>query len=169
MSAPPLPWRWDGKVMVPLQPKIAAKDFEAGKVYRLVEEHDRSQRSHSHFFAVLQIAYNNLPDDLLEEYQSFEHFRKKLLIRTGFCDNQDFVCRSKAEALRLAAFVKPMNDYAIVVVKECVVRVLTAKSQSRKAMGAKDFAASKTMVLEYAARLIGVSSDALMKHGKAAA
>jgi len=38
------------------------------------------------------------------------------------------------EAQRIAAFIKPMDTYAMVIVNECVVTVYTAKSQSLKAM-----------------------------------
>lgn len=163
MAAPALAYRYDGTVMIPLQPRLCARDFKAGGVYRLAEEQERSARTHNHFFAALASAYDNLPEDLMEEYPSVEHLRKKLLIRAGFCEGRDFVCGTKAEALRLAAFLRPMDEYAIVVVKDCVVRVLTAKSQSKRAMGAAEFKASKTAVLGHAARLIGVRPEDLKR------
>jgi hypothetical protein len=62
-----------------------------------------------------------------------------------------------------------MDDFAVVIVREAVVLVWTAKSQSVKAMGAKDFQQSKSDVLDFLADLIGVSSDELAKHGGMAA
>ena len=41
-----------------------------------------------------------------------------------------------------------MAEYAVVTVREAVVRVYTAQSQSVKAMGAKAFQDSKTKVLD---------------------
>jgi hypothetical protein len=75
----------------------------------------------------------------LEEFPTAEVLRKKMLIRAGYADERSIVCASKAEAQRVAAFVKPMDEYAVVTVREAVVRVYTAQSQSIKAMGAKPF------------------------------
>lgn len=138
----------------------ADKAFVVGEHYKLVEHHDRSKVSHNHYFAALGNAWSNLPDRLLEEFPTAEVLRKKLLIRAGYADERSIVCASKAEAQRVAAFIKPMDDYAIVTVREAVVRVYTAQSQSVKAMGAKSFQASKTAVLEALDDLLGVEHGA---------
>lgn len=64
------------------------------------------------------------------------------------------VASSKAEALRLAAFIKPMDGYVEVSVRESVVIVFTAESQSMKSMGKERFQASKTAVLELLAVIL---------------
>ncbi len=138
----------------------ADRAFVVGEHYKLVEHHDRSDASHNHFFASIKNGFDSLPDELREEYPTTDHLRKKALIRKGFRNERDHVCASKAEAVRLAAFIKPMDDYAIVLVSECVVRVWTAKSQSRKAMGAKDFQESKVAVLDFIDDLLGVERGA---------
>jgi len=141
----------------------ADKDYVVGEVYKLVEHHDRSQVSHNHYFAVIGEAWSNLPDRLLEEYPSAEHLRKKLLVRAGYADERSIVCASKAEAQRVAAFVKPMDEYAVVTVREAVVRVYTAQSQAAKAMGAKVFQESKQAVLDALDDLLGVDRGATEK------
>ncbi|MCK0312242.1 hypothetical protein, partial [Salmonella sp. 15E557] len=93
----------------------------------MVEQHERSDVSHNHFFASIKNGFDNLPDDLHEDFPTTEHLRKKALIRKGYCDERSIVCASKAEALRLAGFIRPMDDYAIVTARESVVRVWTAK------------------------------------------
>ena len=90
-----------------------------------------------------------MPERYGDAIPSVEHMRKWALIRTGYRDERSIVCASKAEAKRVAAFVKPMDDFAIVVVNEATVAVYTAKSQSQKAMGGKEFQKSKEAVLEY--------------------
>ena len=142
--------------MQPLRMPLADRHYVVGEVYRLVEHHDRSLNSHRHYFAAIAEGWSNLPDDLLAEYPSAEHLRKKLLIRAGYADERSIVCASKAEAQRVAAFVKPMDDFAVVVVREAVVRVYTAQSQQMKAMGAKAFQESKTKVLDALDDLLGV-------------
>lgn len=138
----------------------ADKAFVVGEHYKLVEHHDRSQVSHNHYFATIGNAWSNLPDRLLEEFPTAEVLRKKLLIRAGYADERSIVCASKAEAQRVAAFIKPMDDYAVVTVREAVVRVYTAQSQSVKAMGAKPFQTSKTAVLDALDDLLGVERGA---------
>lgn len=164
MSAAPILFRWDGEAMVPASQywaKRADEAFVVGETYKLVEHHDHSQSSRNHYFACLAEAWQTLPEHLLEEYPTAEHLRKKMLIRCGYADERSIVCASKAEAQRVAAFIKPMDSYAIVTVREAVVRVYTAQSQAMKAMGAKVFQESKTKVLDAVADLLGVERDQL--------
>lgn len=149
--------------MVPLRPRLADKEYCIGELYRLGVIEERSRNTHNHYFALLHEAWSNLPDDLAERFQTEEHLRKYALVKAGYFDERSIVCGSKAEAQRVAAFIKPMDDFAIVTVSEATVRVYTAKSQSKRAMGAKDFQDSKTKVLEIVAALIGVTPEALAK------
>src|SRR4051812_32331913 len=115
MTDAPILFQWDGEAMVPASQfwsRRADKQFVVGEHYQMVEHHDRSANSHRHYFAELNDGWRNLPDDMLEEYPTAEHLRKKALIRRGWRDEQTFVCSSKAEAERLAAFLRPIDDYA---------------------------------------------------------
>lgn len=167
MSAP-VAFQWDGEAMVPRHPKIADREFVVGEVYALVEHHDRSSKSHAHYFAAVTEGWKNLPEDIADRYPTSEHLRKAALIRTGWRDERTFVCASKAEAIRLAAFMRPVDDTAIITASEGVVCVYTAKSQSMKAMGREDFQKSKDEVLGYISSLIGVTTTALQQHARAA-
>lgn len=164
MSAPLL-FRYEGEGEFRAASEYWAKRadlaYVIGETYKLVEHHDRSQSSHNHYFACLAEAWQTLPEHLLEEYPTVEHLRKKMLIRCGYADERSIVCASKAEAQRVAAFIKPMDSYAIVTVREAVVRVYTAQSQKMRAMGAKTFQESKTKVLDAVADLLGVERDQL--------
>ena len=147
----------------------ADKDFVIGEVYRVVEHHDRSDASHGHYFAAIADAWRNLPDRLLEEFPTSEHLRKKLLVKAGYADERSIVRASKAEAQRVAAFVKPMDEYAVVIVREAVVRVYTAQSQSMRAMGKKAFQDSKQAVLDAIDDLLGVERGETAKNAREAA
>src|SRR5690606_31767424 len=104
--------------------------YVIGATYKLVAHHDHRQCTRKPSFACLAEAWQTLPEHLLEEYPTVEHLRKKMLIRCGYADERSIVCASKAEAQRVAAFIKPMDSYAIVTVREAVVRVYTAQSQA---------------------------------------
>lgn len=162
----PQPFRWSGSAMEPLRPRAADRAYVIGEVYTLETVEQRSGPQHRFYFAALAEAWRNLPDDLAEEYPDAETLRKKALIRTGFHDQRSIVCASKAEARRVAAFVKPMDRYAVVLVSEAVVRVYTARSQSVRAMGREQFAGSVEKVLEFCASLIGVAPGELAKEGE---
>jgi hypothetical protein len=143
--------------------------FVVGDVYRLAVQEHRSQASHNHFFAAVQEAWMNLPEDQAERFPTAEHLRKYALIRAGYRDERSIVCASKAEAQRVAAFVKPMDPFAIVTVSEAVVRVFTAQSQSTAAMGKKAFQESKNKVLDVLAEMIGIQPETLTRNvGRAA-
>lgn len=152
-----LPFRWTGEAMAPLSAFARRCDaaFVIGEVYNLEAIEQRSAKSHAHFFASVNTAWQSLPENLTEQFPTSEHLRRWCLIRAGFRQSRDIVASSKAEAQRIAAFVKPMDTYAVVTTRECVVTVWTAESQSMRAMGKQRFQESKDAVLSLLAALIG--------------
>jgi hypothetical protein len=160
-------FNWTGEAMVPrhgFQRKADAQ-FVIGMSYILTVEEQRSMAQHRGYFARIKEAWSSLPDDKIEDFPSFEHLRKHALIMTGFSHQRDFVASSRAEALRIAAFMKPTDEYAVVIVRHAVVRVSTAQSQSVKAMGKEDFKRSIDAVENWVAELLGVSPE---EYGRAA-
>jgi hypothetical protein len=158
---------WDGEHFDPLGrfKKKCDQDFVVGQVYSLEVILERSDNSHRHYFAAVHQSWMNLPEREAERFPTSEHLRKYCLIKAGFCDQRSIACTSKAEAQRIAAFVMPMDSYALVTVKDAVVVVYTAKSQSYRAMGKEDFQKSKTAVLDLLAEMIGVTRGLLEKAG----
>jgi hypothetical protein len=166
----PLAFRWDGEAMrvLPRFAKEADKRFVIGEIYALDEVHERSAKSHAQYFAALREGWLNLPDDLAQQFPTQEHLRKHALIRTGFRDERSIAASSRAEALRLAAFVKPIDEYAIVTTTRSLVVVYTAKSQSYRQMGKAEFQRSKQAVLDFIDSLLGVERGATQRAGEAA-
>ena len=159
----PIVYQWDGECMIPLQRlrKRCDELFVVGERYTLIPHEDRSGRSHRHYFASVKSAWENLPEVMAERFPTPDHLRKWALIRAGYRDERSIVAASKTEALRIASFVRPIDEYAVVTVSEAVVTIYTAKSQSTKAMGKKDFQASKEKVLDVLAEIIDVSRKEL--------
>lgn len=170
MDAPVI-YQWTGEAMVPQArfARLCDRQFVVGEHYRLVPHEDRSAASHRHFFAAVNDAWENLPEHLAERFPTSEHLRKWALIKAGFRDERTLVAASKAEAQRLAAFVRPMDDFAVVVVSEATVTVYTAKSQSVRAMGKAAFQASKDGVLSVLSEMIGVPPATLARNAGMAA
>lgn len=171
MNAPPLTFQWTGEAFQPVGrfAKECDRYFVVGERYQLIEHADRSQASHGHYFAALSEAWSNLPEREAERHVTPEHLRKYALVKCGYADRQDFVANSKAEAMRLAAALRSVDDYAVITVSGNAVSRWTAQSQSMRAMGKKAFQDSKQAVLDYVASLVGVSSDELSSNAQKAA
>jgi hypothetical protein len=166
-APPPILLAYDGETFTPVHRRIADKHFVVGENYLFEVYHPRSMKSHNAYFAVLHEAWLNLPED--QDFKTEKHLRKWALIKAGYADERSIVCASAAEARRVAAFIAPMDEYAIVTVKAATIRVYTAQSQSIPAMGAKDFQASKEKVLEIVAGLVGLPAADLSREAGAAA
>lgn len=158
---PPMVFDWTGESFLPLHPKRADRFLTVGQRYTLVQHLERSAATHNHEFAWLNEAWMNLPDAMAERFSTPEHLRKWALIRAGYSDSHTITCASKAEAQRVAAFIRPIDEFAVVIVSEATVTRYTAKSQSRRAMGAADFQRSKTLIMEVIAKLLGVAPEDL--------
>jgi hypothetical protein len=146
---------------LPAYAEAAAARFGVGEVVALSLAEPRSSLSHRHYFACVREAWVNLPEGLAERFASEEHLRKYALIKAGYRDERSIVCTSRAEARRIAAFFRPIEDYAIITVRETVVTQFTARSQSAAVMSKAEFQASKEAVLGLLAEMIGVEPAAL--------
>lgn len=160
----PLYCRWTGEAFEPatsLWAKRADQEYVVGEVYHMAPIEERSASSHRHYFAALHDAWANLPEDIADRFMTVDHLRRYALIRTGYRDERSIVASSAAEARRIAAFIKPMDEFAVVSVHESAVLVWTAKSQSMRAMGKAMFQRSKDDVLSFVAEIIGVAPEKL--------
>ena len=157
----PMFFQWTGSAMQPLGrfARISAEAFTEGEQYRMEAVEARSWATHAHQFAWLHDAWLNLPERYAIEpwAQSSEHLRKYALIQTGHCNTQTWVCVSRAEAARWAANMRPEDEYSVVIAQGTEVIRYTAKSQSLKSMGAKEFQASKSAILDFIAGLLDVA------------
>lgn len=155
---------WDGEVLHPAPGwrQVAQARLETNESYMATVAKERSVRSHNHFFAAVQEAWLNLPEGMATQFPTFHHLRKFALIKTGHCHSETFVMTTPGDALRLAAALRRQrDDFTIITVTGCAVVRYAAKSQSEKAMGAKEFQASKQAVIDYLASLVGISADQL--------
>ncbi len=168
MTAPPLPYVYEGQGVMRVMPRALAEcvaHYGQGEVVILAPVEERSEVSHRHEFAWLRDVWATLPESIANDFPSADHLRKRALIATGWCHVRDYPCASKPEALRLAAMLEAeLDDYAVVIPRGDVVRVCRAKSQSRNKMKAADFQASKTAIMDWIANLIGVSPEDLISH-----
>lgn len=159
MTTHVIPFEWTGEAMQPL-PNFAKRcdeKFVVGERYRLEVVEERSLRSHNHFFAAVHDAWLNLPHEYTSRFPTAEHLRKWALIKSGWRDERSIVVDSQKQAIELAAFMRPIDDYAVILARNGVVIHMTAKSQSMRAMGKADFQRSKDDVLRVCSELIGAT------------
>lgn len=170
MSAPPIAFRWAGDAMVPLPrfDQIANREFVIGEVYRMAPVEERSEVSHRHEFGWLREAWLSLPERFADQFPTTEHLRKRALIEAGFYTETVIDCGSQAAALRVAAFARGEDEFALVITRGPVVVVRKAKSQSRRAMDKAEFQASKTALMEVVSDMLGVAPATLAKQAEAA-
>lgn len=159
----PFAFRWDAErsVMVPIRPKQADVFYTDGQLYTLGIIEERSSASHKHFHAAVHQAWLSLPDDLAERFPSDVHLRKYATIRAGYCNVKEYAAASKAEALRVAAYVRGLDEYGLVSVKDCAVQHFTARSTSYRSMAKEEFQAMKDAVLAIISDMIRVTPKQL--------
>lgn len=170
--ASPITFTWtDDGVMRPL-PHLAKqcdRTFVVGLDYRLQAIEDRSPESHRHYFACVNEAFSNMPEVHKGRWATSDHLRKWALIQAGYRKETNFVTKSKAEALRFAACLRSLDEYAEVIVEGSIVSHRIAKSQAMSAMQRREFQESKDGVLDVLANLIGVSVAKLNENAGRAA
>lgn len=162
----PIRFTWDGEAMRPASPLWARKCDEryvVGAEYRLVEIQEQSERSRRHFHAVVRDAWLSLPDELAAQFETAEHLRKHCTIKAGFHDKRSIHCGSVAEARKVAAFIRPLDNYAIVTTSENVVTVWTALST--RGLDHQTFQRLKDGCLEEISNLLGTDAGTLNQQG----
>jgi hypothetical protein len=166
-SGVPIEMYWDStnRALRPVNAawtKRAEQRWAAGEIYHITEQEARSTASHNHYFASVESAWKNLPEILAERFPSSDHLRKYALIRTGWHNSHVVTCGTRADAMRVAALARSLDEFAVVDIPPAgsVVTVYTAQSQSTR-MGKDDFQSSKDDVLSFLASMIGVKTEDL--------
>lgn len=160
----PVEMVWQGGVLRPVSPywlRRAQKEFGEGEVVRIVRHHERSMGAHNAYFAQIENAWKSLPPMMEERFPSADHLRRYALVKAGYCHSDSIVCPSHADALRVSAFVRGADEFAVVTVNKNVVTRYTPKSQSYRNMDKKTFMESKEKTLEVIADLLGVTAGEL--------
>lgn len=173
MTAPsPIQLRYEGdgefKPVSHYWARRCDREYVCGEEYTLAVHEDRSAKSHRHLFAAIADTHTNLTDEQLERWPTPEHLRKWALIKAGHYDAHSMTATSKAEAMRIAAFLRPVDEFSIVDTQGASVTRYTAKSIAGRALDRKSFQEVKDRVLGVLADLIDVDPAELSKQSHAA-
>lgn len=144
-----------------IHPGLADKLLVTGEVkaWEIVEP--RSGKSHRHYFSVINEAWQNLPEHLVDEFPNPEALRKFALIKAGYSRKAEIVCANNGEAVKLAGHAREGDEYCVVVIEGKLVKIWRAKSQSVKSMGKQEFQESKDAALHVISVLIGTDAATL--------
>lgn len=169
--AAPIHCLWDGESFVPTRhhAQRCDRNFVIGETYPLAVHEERSLASHRQYFASIRDGWMNLREGDAERFPSPEHLRKRALVDAGFYDEEIIDCGSNKIAPNVGAAIRKRDDFAIIFIRDQFVIVRTAKSQSMKAMGKKDFQASKVAVLDIIASMVGVKPEQIEANARSAA
>lgn len=142
-------YTWDGDVMIPLPrfKRLCDELFAVHEEYPLVVVENRSQASHSHYFAALTEAHANLAEEFAAKYPTTEHMRAGALVEEGLCTEVDHVLDTPKDAKAFAIMLRRASPYAIIRISGNVVKEFQPFSQSRSAMKKNEFEDSKAAVL----------------------
>jgi len=154
-----IPCIWDGEALSPVRgyQKAADDHLVIGTRYVVSVEEPRNMAQHRGYFARVHEAWQSMPDDLLADYPSSEHLRKRALIRTGHAAMTDFACATSAQAVTAAQAFTSADRYALVEISDRVVRIWRADSQSVREMGSARFKQSIIDVERWVGDLIGAT------------
>jgi hypothetical protein len=73
-------------------------------------------KSHSHYFASIHTAWENLPESMAERYPTAEHLRKWSLVQAGYAAETDYAMDTPADARKMAAAIRKADEYAVIKV-----------------------------------------------------
>lgn len=137
--------RWDGDAFVPL-PRFKAdadKHLVVEQVYTIEAEEPDNHAARGAYFAELRTLWNSLPETLDDHYPTPTHLRKRALIKCGYYVSNMVTLKTPEEARVVAAIMKPLDQFAVVVVRENVIAVYRARSQRPRANDEDEFRMSK--------------------------
>jgi len=157
MSLIPLQYMGEGEFRTPnkYHARAADKALVIGEILTWEQVHERSQKSHAHYFAAVHDAWLNLPESVSGQFPSDESLRKFALIKAGYCTVKKIVCANNKEANLAVTLAYELDAFLICEVSGNVATIFRAQSQSVKAMGKDVFQKSKTAVLEILSDMIG--------------
>ncbi len=174
-AAIPLRLRWNGSSFEPAGYRAAREckaAYAIGQVYEFIEHKVRSEKAHRRFFACVNEAFDQLPEELAKQFVSPEHLRKWCLINVGYRKERVIVLKTPEDAERAASLIRSMDEFAVIETDGPIVRVWTARTQKKdgpSAMGAKEFYDSTQKVIALLEEMIGLEPGELGKNAGGAA
>jgi hypothetical protein len=160
--------QWDGEVFKP-HPRFKAycdREYVVGETYPMMPVEEQSSGSRGYYFASLKEGFLNLSEENAKRFPSVEHLRKWCLVQCGYASQADFALANSKEARKLAADIRMRDPYAVIQIRDSVVRVFTAESQSPAAMKKERFEQSKNDVLDLVSSMSRTTRSQLEREGR---
>lgn len=167
---PPMYFQWDGDNIVPAKAfrAMANRYFVVGEWYRLEAREERSAKTHRHYFASVNEAWETLPESIAGRFPSPEHLRKWALCKAGYCNEDIVACSDGDQAKKFARIIRKRDPYSIISIQQDTIHIFTPHSQSQAKMNKEQFQQSKVAVLHVIDELLGTSRGTVGKQKESA-
>lgn len=175
----PISYLWDGGVMHPFGPRqqrLADQQFVQGERYMLEEWQTRSDPEHARYFALLNEAWETMPELRNGRWASPDKMRKWALVEKGFCRTNNYPAATEKEARRFVSWQTREYGAQADEIKIWIEKAKTGKgwlvywqeaeSQNYKEMSAARFRASVKAVFAAVSEELGVDLEALLEEGE---
>lgn len=136
--------------------KLLDRQLVVGEAYRIDIYHERSEKFHAKYFAVIADAWEHLPEPWAAMLPSPEHLRKYALIKAGWCEVVTFPMKSREEALKAINTAKFFDAYCLATATGNVLTVYKARSQRKSYQSAAEFNETAEKVFQIIGEMIGV-------------
>lgn len=143
-----------------------SREYPLGAVVAFDEHEEASDAHRNWWFAVLDKAWRNLPDDLRRRFPDKDALRAHVLIKAGWCNSVEFVADSDDKVATVAASLRWTEPYAIVQRVGDVGFAYWPKSQ--KGMSRTQFKDVTNRGVMVLAEMLGVDPVALLEAQEAA-
>lgn len=136
--------------------ELLDRQLVVGEAYRIDIYHERSEKFHAKYFAVIADAWEHLPEAWAALLPSPEHLRKYALIKAGWCEVVTFPMKSKEDAIRAINTAKFFDAYCLATASANVLTVYKARSQRKSYQSAVEFKEIAGKVFHIIGEMIGV-------------
>ena len=162
---------WSGTAMIPKPAAMpfCVNHFERGEEYRLMVQEDRSVAFHKFFFAVLDTAFANLPEDLVARFPTKYKLRLWCLAYAGFSHDQTLTYRNEYEARLIYDYAVQREDDSHIQINGNEVQIFTPYSMSYASMHKEEFREAAEAIFDILSKMIGVDVTTLKKNADKAA
>ena len=164
----PVTFTWANGMMTPNARFVAlcGRQFDEGEEYVLEVLERGSSKSRGHFFASINEAWHNLPDDVAKRFPTSEHLRKWAMIQCGYAHETALPCPSADMAARVAAFTRQADAYCVIRIDPESHVVHRFSAMSIRKMKREIFQKMKTEVLDLVSSMIQTRRTDLERAGK---
>jgi hypothetical protein len=157
--------------MAPIQESLplCLRQFEVGEAYEFTPKPQRSVAAHRYFMTIINEAWHNLPEHLVQRFPTVDRLRYACLVKCGFADEKILVLKTAHDAVRGLELLTELYENVVAENDGNILRIWTAHSQKFENMDGEVFLKTMQPVFDMLSDMLGVSVTELKKNAGRAA